>query len=63
MQNNGAGGAPRVYRNSIHCTAMIWQNEGVRGFFKGSWTNTVRAVPGAAIQFAAYEWMKKALGC
>jgi hypothetical protein len=63
MQNNGAGGAPRVYRNSFHCTAMIFQKEGMRGFFKGAWTNTVRCLPGAGIQFAAYEAMKKVLGC
>lgn len=37
--------------------------EGVRGFYKGSWTNTVRCLPGAAIQFASYEFMKKLLGC
>ena len=63
MQNNGAGGAPKVYTNSFHCTAQIWRHEGLAGFFKGSWTNTVRAVPGAAVQFAAYELMKKMLDC
>ena len=63
MQNNGAGGAPKTYRNSLHCTAQIWRLEGAAGFMKGSWTNTVRAVPGAAVQFAAYELMKTALKC
>jgi hypothetical protein len=63
MQSNGAGGAPRVYRNSFHCTSEVFKNEGVAGFFKGSWTNTVRCLPGAGIQFAAYEFMKKILGC
>ena len=63
MQNNGAGGVPRVYRNSWHCTKVILANEGMRGFFKGAWTNTVRCVPGAGIQFASYEAMKKLLGC
>ena len=29
----------------------------------GAWTNTVRCLPGAGIQFAAYEFLKKALGC
>jgi hypothetical protein len=42
MQNNGAGGAARIYRNSFHCSALIYRNEGMRGFFKGAWTNTVR---------------------
>jgi solute carrier family 25 phosphate transporter 23/24/25/41 len=63
MQNNGAGGAAKVYRNSLHCTAEIFKHEGVRGFFKGAWTNTVRAVPGAAVQFAAYEAFKDVLKC
>lgn len=63
MQTNGAGGAPRVYTNSIDCTVKTWRREGVRGFFRGAWTNTVRCLPGAAIQFAAYEMMKKLLGC
>ncbi len=63
MQNNGAGGAARVYRNSWHCAREIATKEGARGFFKGAWTNTVRAVPGAAVQFAAYEAFKTALEC
>ena len=63
MQNNGAGGAPRVYRHSMHCALLIWQKEGARGFFKGSWSNTLRAVPAAAFQFAAYEYFKKYLDC
>jgi hypothetical protein len=63
MQNNGAGGAERVYRNTWDCTVQTWRKEGVRGFFRGAWTNTVRAVPGAAIQFASYELLKTALGC
>lgn len=63
MQTNGAGGAPRVYRNSFHCTQAIYKHEGMRGFFKGAWTNTVRCVPGAGIQFASYEALKTLLGC
>ena len=63
MQNNGAGGAPKTYRNSFHCTYLIYKNEGLGGFFKGAWTNTVRAVPGAAVQFAAYEFLKKSFNC
>jgi len=63
MQNNGAGGSERVYKNSWHCTKQIWTKEGLQGFFKGSWSNTLRAVPAAAFQFAAYEFFKKQLGC
>ena len=63
MQNNGAGGAPRVYTTSLHCTRVIFRDEGVKGFFRGAGTNTIRAVPGAAFQFASYEIIKKLLGC
>lgn len=63
MQTNGAGGAPRVYRNSWDCTMRTFRNEGLKGFFRGNWTNTVRAVPGAAIQFLAYERFKEMLDC
>jgi solute carrier family 25 (mitochondrial phosphate transporter), member 23/24/25/41 len=63
MQTNGAGGTARVYKNSIDCTIKMMKNEGIKGFFKGAWTNTVRCLPGAAIQFAAYEACKKVLGC
>lgn len=41
----------------------IMRQEGFRGFFRGAWTNTVRCLPGASIQFGAYEMMKGALGC
>lgn len=41
----------------------IFKQEGVKGFFRGAWTNTVRCLPGASIQFGAYEIMKSLLGC
>ena len=63
MQNNGAGGGARTYTNSFHCAALIWKNEGKRGYFKGAWSNTLRAVPAAAFQFAAYEYFKRLLKC
>ena len=63
MQNNGAGGAARIYTTSWDCAVKMMRNEGIPGFFKGGWTNTVRAVPGAAIQFASYEAMKRLLNC
>jgi hypothetical protein len=63
MQNNGAGGAARVYRHSLHCASLMWKNEGAAGFFKGAWSNTLRAVPAAAFQFASYEFFKKWLAC
>jgi solute carrier family 25 phosphate transporter 23/24/25/41 len=63
MQNNGAGGAARVYNNSFHCARVMWEKEGVRGFFKGAMSNTLRAVPAAAFQFASYEYFKRLMNC
>jgi len=63
MQNNGAGGAARVYSNGFDCTAKVFAKEGLRGFYRGAWTTTARCLPGAAIQFAAYEAIKTVLGC
>ena len=63
MQTNGASGAAKVYSSSIDCARQMFLREGLRGFFQGAWANTVRCVPGAAVQFAAYEALKKSLSC
>jgi len=61
MQLNGAGGKARQYRTSWDCTMQIYRQEGIPGFFRGVGTNVVRCIPGAAIQFAAYETLKQLL--
>ena len=63
MQTNGMGGAPRLYRHSWDCCAQTVRNEGVRGLFHGLKANVVRSIPGAAIQFAAYDTLKEVLDC
>jgi len=62
MQTNGIGGNAPVYKSTLHCFKKIWKNEGARGFYRGLSANIVRCVPGAAIQFASYEWIKKNMG-
>eukprot|EP00949_MAST-11_sp_MAST-11-sp1_P004370 g4370.t1 len=62
MQSNGMGGAKRIYTNSWHCTECIFEKEGIVGFYRGLPINCVRAIPGAAIQFAAYDAAKSLLG-
>ena len=44
------------------CTVKIWRNEGLLAFYRGWGSNTTRAIPGSAIQFAAYETFRKMLG-
>lgn len=59
MQANGLDGKPREYTTSWNCAQRIAQREGLRGFFSGLSANIVRCVPGAAIQFWAYETAKE----
>ncbi|KAA0148196.1 hypothetical protein FNF27_03148 [Cafeteria roenbergensis] len=61
MQTNGANGAPRVYKNTMHCLRATVANEGVAGLYRGVVTNAVRAIPGAAIQFMSYEALKSVI--
>jgi hypothetical protein len=62
MQTNGIGGSERAYHSSADCIGKMLRNEGVGSFFRGLQANTLRCVPGAAIQFYVYDSMKQALG-
>ena len=63
MMTNGIHGNPRVYLNSWDCCNQIMMKEGIIGMFRGWSTNAIRCIPGAAIQFSAYEFLKRLLGC
>eukprot|EP00941_MAST-03F_sp_MAST-3F-sp1_P002290 g2290.t1 len=62
MQTDGAGGTSKKYNGMIDCFRQVYRSEGFRGFFRGLHVNCVRAIPGAAIQFLAYDTIKKILG-
>eukprot|EP01129_Flabellula_baltica_P016910 TRINITY_DN9211_c0_g1_i1.p1 TRINITY_DN9211_c0_g1~~TRINITY_DN9211_c0_g1_i1.p1 ORF type:complete len:327 (+),score=69.56 TRINITY_DN9211_c0_g1_i1:52-1032(+) len=62
MQTNGIGGKPLVYTGTLNCFKTILKKEGVRGLFRGMSANVVRCIPGAAIQFASYDFIKKQMG-
>jgi solute carrier family 25 phosphate transporter 23/24/25/41 len=62
MQTNGMGGEARLYSNSWDCLVKVVRNEGVGMLFAGSFANVVRGIPGAAIQFWAYDGVKLLLG-
>ena len=34
-------------------------NEGIRGMFRGNWTNCLRIVPNSAIKFLTYEQLTR----
>jgi hypothetical protein len=63
MQANGIGGTERMYTNSFDCAYKMLTREGPMSFYKGWLVNAYRALPGAAIQFCAYDSFKKALDC
>lgn len=59
MQTNGINGEARLYSSTMDCCKKTFQHEGVVGFFRGWAPNAIRAIPGAAIQFACYETLKE----
>jgi len=62
MISNGIGGKPKHYKHSLDCLIQIYRKEGFRSFFTGMRTNVARCIPEAAIQFAAYEYLKTIFG-
>ena len=62
MQTDGMHGDKKLYRNSWHCFYQVLTKEGFRTLFAGLNANVVRGIPGAAIQFAAYDAMKVLFG-
>ena len=62
MQTNGANGQARIYSTSWDCCKKTFAKEGIHGFFNGLSTNIVRSVPGAGIQFAVYDGLKRLIG-
>jgi len=62
MQANGIEGQPRLYSNSLDCLQRVVSQEGVTGLFRGCVANTVRAIPGTAIQFWCFELVRSCFG-
>jgi len=62
MQTNGVGGAERVYKHTWDCLLQTVRKEGFAGLYHGLWVNVIRCLPGAAIQFAAYDALKVLFG-
>ncbi|GAB5364216.1 hypothetical protein AAMO2058_000950300 [Amorphochlora amoebiformis] len=62
MQVDGINGQPKQYKNFVHCFQTIVRTEGVMGLYRGLMTNVVRCIPGASIQFVAYDSFQNLLG-
>ncbi|XP_066514432.1 solute carrier family 25 member 45 isoform X3 [Hoplias malabaricus] len=43
------------YRGPMHCVAVIFKEDGVRGLFRGMWALTLRDVPCFGLYFLPYE--------
>lgn len=62
MQTNGIGGEQRKYKNSFDAVKKMFVQEGGKSFFRGMLTDAIRCIPGAAIQFVAYDLLKSSFG-
>ncbi|GAB5364995.1 hypothetical protein AAMO2058_001018100 [Amorphochlora amoebiformis] len=61
MQTDGMNGRTQIYRGMIDCYRQIVTKQGHISLFRGWGTNTLRAIPGAGIQFLAYDTYKSIL--
>ncbi|KAJ1926571.1 hypothetical protein IWQ60_003687 [Tieghemiomyces parasiticus] len=59
FQVQGPGAAN--YQGVLPTLAKIWREEGALGYMRGNGTNVIRIVPYSAVQFAAYEQLKRIL--
>ncbi|XP_058925230.1 LOW QUALITY PROTEIN: solute carrier family 25 member 45 [Kogia breviceps] len=54
-----SGSPPPQYQGPVHCTASIFQAEGPRGLFRGTWALTLRDNPTLGIYLVTYEWLRR----
>ena len=61
MQLQGQAGAARVYNSYAGAFKSIAKNEGLRGLYSGILPEYYKVVPGVAIAFCVYEFLKREL--
>lgn len=49
------------YRGAVHCAQQMLRHEGWRSFYRGLPANALRTMPGAALQFVVYEYVKSVM--
>ncbi|PSC75043.1 Mitochondrial substrate carrier family B [Micractinium conductrix] len=59
LQGQGGGGRPATFASTFRSVA---QREGLRGLYAGILPEYYKVLPGVAIAFMTYEFMKKSLG-
>jgi solute carrier family 25 folate transporter 32 len=48
----------KSYSGVTDALRTIWEQEGLRGFYRGMGTNLLRTVPAAVITLSSYEWSR-----
>lgn len=61
MMQAGKAVEKRIYRNSLHCIATVWNTEGLRGFYLGLGPNLIRSI-GGALLLVGYDVIRAQLG-
>lgn len=61
MQLRGIMQERYPYRNSLHAIVIIYDREGITGFYKGMLPNLIKVAPLVAITFVTYEFTKARL--
>lgn len=49
MMQSGLPVNERLYKNTAHCWAKLFKEEGVQAFFKGAFSNILRGTGGALV--------------
>merc|ERR1712099_106182 len=49
-----SGEQEKMYKGTMDCWAKIWKDEGMKGFFKGNFTNVLRSI-GCALVLVGYD--------
>ncbi|XP_049962441.1 ADP,ATP carrier protein 2-like [Schistocerca serialis cubense] len=60
MMQSGRAKADVVYKNTMHCWAVIYKTEGGKAFFKGAFSNVLRGTGGALV-LVLYDEIKNFL--
>lgn len=60
MMQSGRKATEIVYKNTLHCWATIFKQEGGGAFFKGAFSNILRGT-GSALVLVMYDEIKKFL--
>jgi solute carrier family 25 citrate transporter 1 len=51
--------ASKKYKNTLDCFVKIWQEEGLRGYYKGVVPRLGRVVPGQGVIFMSFETVQE----